>query len=87
MPILAMFYGIVVRMYFFDDKQHHVPHVHAECSGDDAVFSILTGDVLAGKSLPGRRGSCRPGSRYTATSCWPIGSSPSTARRSSASTR
>ncbi|MFI5393892.1 MAG: DUF4160 domain-containing protein [Candidatus Binatia bacterium] len=30
MPILSMFYGIVVRMYFFDDKQHHVPHVHAE---------------------------------------------------------
>ncbi len=24
MPILSMFYGIVVRMYFFDDKQHHV---------------------------------------------------------------
>ena len=28
MPILSMFYGIVVRMYFFDDKQHHVPHLH-----------------------------------------------------------
>ncbi len=23
MPILSIFYGIVVRMYFFDDKQHH----------------------------------------------------------------
>jgi hypothetical protein len=34
MPILSMFYGIVVRMYFFDDKQHRVPHVHAEYSGD-----------------------------------------------------
>ena len=40
MPILSMFYGIVVRMYFFDDKQHHVPHVHAEYSGHEAVFSI-----------------------------------------------
>ena len=30
MPILSMFYGIVVSMYFFDDKQHHVPHIHAE---------------------------------------------------------
>lgn len=48
MPILAMFYGIVVRMYFFDDKQHHVSHVHTECSGDEAVFSIPTGDLLAG---------------------------------------
>lgn len=48
MPILSMFYGIVVRMYFFDDKQHHVPHVHAEYSGDQAVFAIATAEVLAG---------------------------------------
>jgi Domain of unknown function (DUF4160) len=51
MPILSMFYGIVVRMYFFDDKQHHAPHVHAEYSGDQAVFAIPSGEVLAG-SLP-----------------------------------
>ena len=51
MPILSMFYGIVVRMYFFDDKQHHVPHIHAEYSGDQAVFAIATGEVLAG-ALP-----------------------------------
>ena len=54
MPILSMFYGIVVRMYFFDNKQHHTPHVHAECSGDEAVFAILTGEVLAGKLAPGK---------------------------------
>jgi hypothetical protein len=54
MPILSMFYGIVVRMYFFDDKQHHAPHVHAECSGDEAVFAILTGDVLAGQLPPAK---------------------------------
>jgi hypothetical protein len=44
-----MFYGIVVRMYFFDDQQHHLPHVHAEFSGKEAVFAITTGDVLAGE--------------------------------------
>ena len=49
MPILSMFYGIVVRMYFFDDKQHHLPHVHAEYAGDDAVFAIETGDVVVGE--------------------------------------
>ena len=51
MPILSMFYGIVIRMYFYDDKQHHMPHVHAECSGEQAVFGVANGDVLAG-SLP-----------------------------------
>jgi hypothetical protein len=50
-PIISMFYGIVIRMYFFDDKQHHVPHVHAEHAGQKAVFSILDGGVLAG-TLP-----------------------------------
>ena len=49
MPILSMFYGIVVRMYFFDDKQHHLPHVHAEYSGEEAVFAITTGDVITGE--------------------------------------
>ena len=38
-------------MYYYDDKQHHVPHVHAEYSGEQAVFGIDNGDVLAG-SLP-----------------------------------
>ena len=51
MPILSMFYGIVVRMYFFDDQQHHVPHVHA---GHEAVFAIPSGDALAGELPPGK---------------------------------
>jgi hypothetical protein len=51
MPVLSMFYGIVIRMYFFDDKQHHVPHVHAEYGEKRAVFGIDDGEVLAG-TLP-----------------------------------
>lgn len=54
MPILSMFYGIVMRMYFFDDKQHHVPHVHAEYAGQDAVFAITSGEPLAGELPPGK---------------------------------
>ena len=26
MPVISMFYGIIVQMYFVDDKQHHLPH-------------------------------------------------------------
>ena len=51
MPILSMFYGIVIRMYVFDDKQHHMAHLHAEYAGNRAVFSIDDGEVLAG-TLP-----------------------------------
>jgi hypothetical protein len=49
MPILSMFYGIVVRMYVYDNKRHHLPHVHAEYSGVEAVFVITTGEVLTGE--------------------------------------
>jgi hypothetical protein len=48
MPVISMFYGIVIRMYFYDDRQHHAPHVHAEYAGDRAVFRIDDGELLAG---------------------------------------
>ena len=51
MPVLSMFYGIVIRMYFFDDRRHGVPHVHAEYAGEQAVFGIEDGSVLAGTLL------------------------------------
>ena len=49
MPILSMFYGIIIRMYYIDNKQHHVPHIHAEYGGKKAVFSIADGELIAGK--------------------------------------
>jgi hypothetical protein len=48
MPILAMFYGIIVRMYYADDQQHHIPHIHVEYGDDKAVFDIASGKLLAG---------------------------------------
>ena len=49
MPILSMFYGIIIRMYYADNKQHHAPHIHAEYGEEKAVFSISDGKLLAGK--------------------------------------
>jgi hypothetical protein len=43
-----MFYGIIVLMYFFDDKQHHQPHIHVEYNDEAAVLAIPSGEVLAG---------------------------------------
>ena len=48
MPVIAMFYGIIIRMYFLDTQQHSQPRIHAEYSGDSAVFAIDDGSVLAG---------------------------------------
>ena len=49
MPILSMFYGIVIRMYFYDNKEHHAPHIHAQYAEKQAVFSIIDGSMLAGE--------------------------------------
>ena len=54
MPILSMFYGIVIRMYFFDDRQHPMPHLHAEYAGQKAVFRIDSGETLAGELPVGK---------------------------------
>ncbi|MDP3293887.1 MAG: DUF4160 domain-containing protein [Nevskia sp.] len=54
MPTISTFYGIIIRMYFFDTHQHAIPHIHASHGDDAAVFSLDDGSVLAG-SLPIRQ--------------------------------
>jgi hypothetical protein len=47
MPILSLFYGIIVRMYMENSGRHKKPHVHAEYSGDEVVVA-LDGEILEG---------------------------------------
>lgn len=49
MPIISMFYGIIVYMYALDTKQHHLPHINVEYQGMEAVISIPSGDVIVGE--------------------------------------
>jgi hypothetical protein len=49
MPVISMFYGILVSMYFFDHNRHHRPHVHVKYAGEEAVFGIPDGDLLEGE--------------------------------------
>ena len=48
MPVLCMFYGIIVRMYKEIGGKHNMPHIHVEYSGQEAVIA-LDGTVLEGK--------------------------------------
>jgi hypothetical protein len=48
-PIISMFYGIIIRMFFRDVEKHHVPHIHADYQGQVAVYSIPDGRLLAGE--------------------------------------
>jgi hypothetical protein len=46
MPIISIFFGIVVWIYFSD---HNPPHLHAEYQDDEALFDIRTGEIIAGE--------------------------------------
>lgn len=48
MPVLSMFYGIIVSMYFVDNRRHHRPHIHVAYQDDEAVVAIPDGEVLEG---------------------------------------
>ena len=65
MPILSVFFGIVIRMYFFDNKQHYLPHIHVEYQGQKAVFDINSGELIEG-SLPPQTAAARSGVDRTA---------------------
>lgn len=49
MPIITMFYGIVVYMYFYDTHKHHLPHFHVEYTEHSVVIAIESGEVLEGE--------------------------------------
>jgi len=49
MAVIAMFYGVIVSMYYFDTRQHHLPHIHVKYQEQEVVLSIPDGKVLEGK--------------------------------------
>lgn len=54
MPVISMFYGIIIRMFFYDNKEHKLPYIHVEYGEYAAVISIPSGDLIAGK-FPGEK--------------------------------
>jgi hypothetical protein len=47
MPVISMFYGIIIRMYLLDNKYHNLPHIHAKYAEFEASICI-DGEILAG---------------------------------------
>ena len=48
MPIISMFYGIIITVYYEDTGRHNKPHIHARYQGKKVSISIANGIVLAG---------------------------------------
>lgn len=40
MPTISMFYGIIIYMYFNDNKQHKLPHIHVKYQDDEVIVAI-----------------------------------------------
>lgn len=49
-----MFYGIIISMYYLDNKMHHLPHIHVKYQEEEAVISIVDGTLLEGTLKPGK---------------------------------
>ena len=49
MPTISMFYGIIIRMYFFDNQQHSLPHIHVHYQDHNAIIEIPSGTIIEGK--------------------------------------
>ncbi len=47
MPVLSMFYGIIIRMQSEKGGKHHLPHIHVICGDEESVFS-LEGEIIEG---------------------------------------
>ena len=50
MPILSLFYGLIVRMYREISGKHHKSHIHVEYANEEVVIA-LDGEILEG-SIP-----------------------------------
>jgi hypothetical protein len=53
MPTISSFFGITIAM-FWNERDHPIPHFHAEYAGEVASINIADGTAIAG-TLPGRQ--------------------------------
>ena len=44
MPSISMFHGIIIYIYFNDNKQHKLPHIHVKYQDDEVILQIPNGE-------------------------------------------
>ncbi|MDP8240219.1 MAG: DUF4160 domain-containing protein [Candidatus Hatepunaea meridiana] len=54
MPVISMFYGIIISLYYFDNRKHKSPHIHVKYQGKEVVISIPDGEIKAGGIKSGK---------------------------------
>jgi hypothetical protein len=41
MPVISMFSGLLVSMYYMDNKQHNLPHIHVRYGEEEAFQRVI----------------------------------------------
>ncbi len=54
MPVISMFYGIIIHLYFMDQNKHKRPHIHVSYQDMEAILSIPEGELIEGE-LPSNK--------------------------------
>jgi hypothetical protein len=54
MGVISMFYGIIIYLFYDDNKKHHRPHIHVKYQDDEVVLAIPDGEVLTGSLRPNK---------------------------------
>ncbi len=54
MAVISVFYGIIISLYFFDNRRHHLPHIHVRYQEFESVFSISDGTMIDGNIPPNK---------------------------------
>ncbi len=47
-----MFFGILISIFYKDDEQHHIPHIHARYQGKKVSVALDDGRLLTGDFPP-----------------------------------
>lgn len=51
MPVISMFYGLIIRMYSEKGERHSIPHIHVLYQGNECVYGF-DGALINGEGLP-----------------------------------
>ena len=49
-----MFYGLIISIYYLDNRKHHLPHIHVKYQDEEAVVSIPDGNLIEGTIQPNK---------------------------------
>ncbi|MDO8632752.1 MAG: DUF4160 domain-containing protein [Phycisphaerales bacterium] len=51
MPVISMFYGVIVSLYFMDNRRHQRPHIHTTCQNHEVVIALPEGEAGKGSGI------------------------------------